>query len=104
MATARKTLRTYIRVGGKVDVVKVTVGKGGMRMELRQNKWMMIDVRISWRAVQKIKIVAAIPTKNSRHLRDGDAVLVLLVLRLLLLGAGLTGEGAGMVGTHDLVR
>ena len=23
------------------------------------------------------------------------------MLRLLLLGAGLTGEGAGMVGTHD---
>ena len=46
--------------------------------------------------------MAEIPTttKNSRHLRDGDAVLVLLVLRLLLLGAGLTGEGAGMVGTH----
>ena len=46
--------------------------------------------------------MAEIPTttKNSRHLRDGDAVLVLIVLRLLLLGAGLTGEGAGMVGTH----
>ena len=41
--------------------------------------------------------------RNSRNLRDGDAVGVLLVVRLLLLGAGLAGDGAGMGGAHDRI-
>ena len=41
--------------------------------------------------------------QNSRNLRDGDAVGVLLVVRLLLLGAGLAGDGAGMGGAHDRI-
>ena len=64
-----------------------------------------IDVRIIL-DTRKSNDHDAIPhakPRNSRNLRDGDAVGVLLVVRLLLLGAGLAGDGAGMGGAHDRI-